>query len=257
MNVGNRSSKTRVPRTSAFWMTAAMAWLVLAIAAAGTARAEISPYLFMGGQALSAVTTLQDEWLDDYTERDSRPGWEGGAGLRIHRSLDTPSAVVAPGIPKWEFRVRLGYGGGSLEDATYSGFVSDFESGERLPFTSDESYEYTNWTVGASFMANVHPRFGFFVGPTVQIAKYKGDRKWTGPENVSSGGDAKDESTVRYGLLEVGAHVRALSLPVVLETYWVPKRFELSTTHILQSDNWQGNFASFEQSVGMRVSYEF
>ena len=45
--------------------------------------------------------------------------------------------------------------------------------------------------------------------------------------------------------------------PLRLEGFWVPKRVNLMTTHIVQSANYQANFASFKGSFGARAAWEF
>lgn len=218
----------------------------------GASQAQIRPYLYMAGRALTSESTFQDEWLDDYTEWDRSPAWELGAGVRI-----PGGQRVAEGVPEWEFRAGLGYGRGDLEGATYSGYISDWRTRDKYPFESSESYSFSNWTVRTSFLYNIRPQYGFSIGPAVEIARHYGSRDWNGPDGYYRGGDAEDSRTVRYGIMEVGGHVRLLPWPLTFETYWVPRRVELSTKHIRKAENWRANFASFRESMGVRLSYQF
>jgi len=218
----------------------------------GSSGAEIRPYLFAAGAALTAESTFQDRWLDDYTEWDRSPSWELGVGVRL-----PGGARIGQGVPEWEFRASLGYGRGDLEGAFYSGEISDWQTRDRYPFESHESYSFSAWTLRTGFMYNLRPSYGLSISPGLEVVGNEGSRRWNGPEGYYRGGDAEDASTVRYGIIELGGHVRLLPWPLVLETFWIPRRVELNTRHIRQAENWKANFASFRESVGIRLSYQF
>lgn len=226
--------------------------LALMFLLTGAARADIRPYVYITGAALTAESTFQDQWLDDYTEWDRSPVWELGAGVRF-----PGGSRIGQGVSEWEFRAGLGYGRGDLEGAFYSGQISDWQTRDKYPFESYESYSFSAWTVRTSFMYNLHPRYGFSIGSGIEVAGNEGSRKWNGPDGYYRGGDAEDASTVRHGIIEVGGHARLLPWPMMLETFWIPRRVELNTKHIRKAENWKANFASFRESVGIRLSYQF
>ncbi len=231
---------------------------------AGSSRAVVRPFVY--GDLRWTPTQTQEL---DYFAPNSRPpdwtitvpwkampSWEAGGGVRFYSRFN-PDGSPLVGDPRWELRVRFGLGRGSLPGKLIHGDVGGL-SGQPAPFTSQETYKDTNWTLGADLCFRLLWRAGIFFGPVFQSITTSGDRNWIGPTTDPSSGDATDQSTLRYSMVELGARVKPLAAPLTLEAYWVPKRFQLSTTHILQSTNWQtATFPSFEHTLGFRVSLDF
>lgn len=203
---------------------------------------------------MSHEKTDLNEWLDEYTIRKHSESWQAGGGVRF---FDAGGRRSGRG-PAFEIRTRLGLGGGNLPGTTLAGRVSAWPSSYSYEFVSKESYSFNEWNFTALFQANVFPTAGFFLGPGLQSFTINADRDWTGPDGCSTCGDATDKTTERYGQLELGARWRPGKWPLSLEGYGVPFRVPLSTTHILQSENWTtANFPSFKRTLGARLVYEF
>jgi hypothetical protein len=242
-----------------------MAFLCV-LAFGSTAEAAIRPFVLAGGSAIRAEKTDLDEMLDKYKIRESGRGWEAGGGLRLvpgasGSSAADRSSTVSAGESPIEMRLRFTLGGGGLPDARFSGrrFSGSIFSYPVRSFavTSRERFTYSSWALGGFFSARVYQRVGFYLGPVLQTVKYQADRAWTGSTDCTQCGPAKDKATSRYGALEVGAHYTLHQFPLRLEGFWVPRRVNLTTTHIVQSENYQANFASFKGSFGARASWEF
>jgi hypothetical protein len=139
----------------------------------------------------------------------------------------------------------------------FSGTRPDRSFRRFFPVSFREQFVYRSWALGAFFSARVYDNLGFFLGPVLQTVKYEAERTWTGRTDCANCGPAKDKATSRYGALEAGAHYTLHQFPLRLEGYWVPKRFDLTTTHIIQTEIYKANFASFKGSLGARVSWEF
>ncbi len=238
--------------------------ILCAVALTSTAEAAIRPFVLAGGSAIRAEKTDLDEMLDEYTIRERGRGWEAGGGLRFlpgasgSSAADRRSAALAGESPI-EMRLRFTLGGGNLPDTRFSGPRSSGFSYPPRSFlvSSRERFTYSSWALGGFFSARVYDRVGFYVGPVLQTVEYKADRAWTGPTDCTQCGPAKDKATSRYGALEAGAHYTLRQFPLRLEGFWVPKRVNLTTTHIVRSENYKANFASFKGSLGARVSWEF
>jgi hypothetical protein len=219
----------------------------------GLARAAVSPFVYGGASATYNEKDDTDLLLDPITIKDHRGSWEAGLGARFfsRQSLD------AGGRPRWEIRPRLGWGGGNLAGVVVSVDRSN-ERRNRYSFTSAEEFRWRSWQASATFLVRPLPRIGLYAGPGLQSVVFRATRTWTGtiPQFCSDCGDGKDKITVRYGLLEVGAHVDPFSLPVSFETYWIPKRVDLSTTRRGQAE-YKANFPKLTESFGGRlvVSY--
>lgn len=266
---------------------AAMVFLCV-LASASTARATVRTFVLAGGSAIKAEKTDLDEWLDEYTIHEHGNSWEAGGGLRILSSAsrsgagDQSSATLAEESPI-EMRLRFTYGGGSLPDTRFrgrrfSGSIFSYPV-RSFPVSSHETFTYRSWALGGFFSARVfrspglsrgssapvgsainfltNGSLGGYVGPVLQSVKYQADRAWEGETDCTLCGPGKDKSTSRYGALEVGAYYTLRQIPLRLEGFWVPRRVSLSTTHIIESENYQANFASLKASTGARVSWEF
>lgn len=221
------------------------------------AEAAVRPFVFGGGGAIAHEKEDLDEMLDPYTIRKESAGWEAGAGMRFFSSFDGNGNSVKSD-PRWEIRLRLGFGGGNLPGTTLSGRRSVYPYQFSYDFVSRESYSFDTWSLGGNFLVNVLPRAGLFVGPSLQSVRIDAKRDWTGPTDCPECGEAKDKLTERYGQIEVGGRWKPTDLPLSVEGYAIPERIRLSTTHILQSDNWTtANFPSFKRSYGARLVYEF
>lgn len=238
----------------------AASWVPLALAlllASADARGAVRFLAYAGGSATTHEKSDLNENLDPYTIRDDTGSWEFGGGVRLFTRTG-PDGRPLSGDPRWEVRGILGLGGGDFPGTTVQGRRSVYPYQYSYEFVSKESYSYTYWTLAGLFLVNVRHDVGVFIGPAVQSVTTKAKRKWTGPSECSECGDARDESTERYGSLELGPRWKPAFLPVSLEAYWIPTRIELSTTHILQSDNWTtANFPSLTRTFGARVVYEF
>jgi hypothetical protein len=249
-----------MPNSSAKFHGRALVILGLALAVSGAwspARAMVKPLVFGGAAFTTHEKTDLDKRLDEYTIRKSVTGWEAGAGLDFFPTLG-PDGSRLTDRPRWQIRLRLGVGGGTLPGTTVSGRRSVYPYQYSYTFVSKETYSYSTWTLGGFFVADVVPTAGFYVGPTLQSVRTKAKRAWTGPTECSECGNAKDKSTQRYGEIELGAYWKPTALPVRFEGYCVPARVTLSTTHILESDNWTtANFPVFKRSLGARLVYEF
>lgn len=246
-----RDGKVSMRRTVILILAAVVASL-----APGPVLAAMRPYLVAGAATTRAEKEELDDFLDPYTVSESTPSWEAGGGLRFFPRLDDEGQPFRSGVAPWALRLHFGLGGGDLDGVTVSG--RRFVDGDSFEFTSVEAYSYSSWTLGAAFQVNLHPRAGVFLGPSLQSVTIDGERTWTGPEGCAECGDAKESSTIRYGLLELGGRVRPGAWPLYLEASWIPARVELSTTQIRESDNWSTvNFASFKRSFGLRLAYDF
>lgn len=232
--------------------TGALALLAVTLLSSTGAGAATRPFLYAGGQSLATEKDDTDRLLNPITIKHNRGTWEAGGGLRFYSRLK----LHENGQPRWEIRPRIGWSSGDL-----AGTSVDVEhTGGQNPYAYHYSEDFTwrSWQLGAQFLVNVRPSIGFLAGPSLQSVGFTARRKWSGdvPQFCSSCGDGKDKLNVRYGLLEVGAHVMPFTVPVALETYWIPKRFELSTTRRGQAD-YKANFAALAQSFGGRLTYEF
>jgi hypothetical protein len=268
------------------WILAMVALCALTLAS--SAQATLRTFVLAGGSAIKAEKTDLNEWQDKYTIREHGGSWEAGGGLRIlprgsrSTSADRSHAVVAGESPI-EMRLRFTYGGGNLPDTRFrgrrfSGSIFSYPV-RSFPVSSHETFTYRSWSVGGFFSARVfstrgvaqgseaplgsainfltNGSFGGFVGPVLQSVKYEANRSWEGETDCTLCGPGKDKSTSRYGALEVGAHYTLRQIPLRLEGFWVPRRVNLSTTHIIESENYKANFASLKASTGARVSWEF
>jgi hypothetical protein len=211
--------------------------ILLAICASGpTARAAARPLLFAGFQTTSSEKTELDKLLDPYTIHNRTNRWDAGAGLRLFTFRGSYGRQT---VPPWEFQFRLGFGGGTLPGSYVSG--RRFLDRSSVDFTSKESFKYTTWAFGTAIVANVRPQTAFYVQPALQTVKYKATRAWTGPSGCYLCGDATDQATSRYGLIEIGAQWKPVNNQFALEGYWIPRRFELSSTHIVRSQNYKAD----------------
>ncbi len=244
-------------------------WLAVIIALglatlASAADAAIRPFVLAGATAIRTEKTDLDEMLDEYTIQEDSKGWEVGGGLRLVSATGESGGADHGGVPSWgeraiEMRLRLTVNGGSLPDVNFSGQRSSGFSYPPRSFsvTSRETFDYISWALGGFFSARVYRGAGFYLGPVVQSVSYEADRSWTGPTDCTQCGPGGDKATDRYGAFEAGLHYTLRRLPLRLEGWWIPKRVNLSTTHIVRSDNYQANFAAFKESMGGRVSWEF
>jgi hypothetical protein len=235
---------------------------VLLLAIVSGAHAAVRPFVLAGGSAIRAEKSDLDEMLDEYTVRETGGSWEAGGGLRFvpgtagsRQTNAGPAGLTGEG--PIEMRLRFTLGGGDLPGTRFSGWRSDYSYRNRFPVSSEERFTYRSWSLGTFFSAWVVGRLGFYVGPVLQSVKSDADRTWTGPTDCYQCGPAKDKATTRYGAVEAGAHYTLRQIPLRLEGFWVPKRANLSTTHIIQSDNYKANFSSFKGSFGARASWEF
>jgi hypothetical protein len=249
-------------RSALVLVFALAAGCVLAVVPA--AQAAVRPFLLAGGSATRAEKKDLNEMLDEYTIREHGSNWEGGGGIRFIPGLSRSELTGKgreglAGESPIEIRLRFTLGSGGLPDVRFSGTRSSGYSypPRRFLVSSRETFTYTSWSLGGFFSARVYDRLGFYLGPVLQTAKYKADRAWTGETNCQQCGPAKDKSTVRYGAFEAGAHYTLRPLPLRFEGFWVPGRFKLSTTHIVQSENYTANFSTLKGSLGARVSWEF
>lgn len=238
--------------------------LLCVLTIVSTVEAAVRPFVLAGGSATKAEKIDLDEMLDEYKIREQGGNWETGGGVRFIPGVPRPGGVspgrAGPaGESPIEIRLRFTLGGGRLPDARFSGQRSSGYSypPRRFLVSSRERFTYNYWALGGFFSALVYDRGGLYVGPVLQTVEYRADRAWTGETGCQQCGPAKDKATIRYGAVEAGAHYTLRHLPLRLEGFWVPKRFELSTTHIVQSENYKANFSALKGSVGGRVSWEF
>ncbi|MBK8229381.1 MAG: hypothetical protein IPK72_02095 [Candidatus Eisenbacteria bacterium] len=218
----------------------------------GSARAAFRPFVYGGGQTLSTEKEDTDRLLNPITIDDRTGTWEAGFGARFYSKLN----LHGNGQPKWEIRPRLGWSSGDLAGTTVT--VKREDRRNPYEYTFREDFTWDSWQVGTQFLVNVRPGIGFLAGPVLQSVSFKAERDWEGsiPQFCSSCGDGRDKIGVRYGLLEVGAHLMPFPMPLAIETYWIPKRFELSTSRKGQGD-YKANFATLANSFGGRVTYDF
>jgi hypothetical protein len=229
---------------------------------ASTAEAVIRPFVLAGGSTTRAEKTDLDEMLDTYTIREAGRSWETGGGLRFIPGKSGPGASdtnrrYLVGEDPIEIRLRFTLGGGGLSGTQFNGTRPDRSFRRFFPVSSRERFVYRSWALGVLFSARVYDSLGFFLGPVLQTVKYEADRTWVGWTDCANCGPAKDKATSRYGALEAGAHYTLHQLPLRLEGFWVPRRVNLTTTHIVQSENYKANFASLKGSFGARVVWEF
>jgi hypothetical protein len=242
-------------------------WPILAaclclLAPATRSEGAIRPFVLAGGSALKAEKTDLNEWLDKYTVRQSGGSWEAGGGLRlvpgVSESSRADQGANGPAARSpIEIRLRLTLGGGGLPGAQFVGERVDYSFRHRFPVSSRERFTYRSWALGAFFSTRVYDSLGFFLGPVLQTVNFEADRSWSGRTDCPQCGPAKDKATSRYGAMEAGLHYTLHQYPLRFEGYWVPKRVDLTTTHILQSENYEANFATFKSSFGARASWEF
>jgi len=244
------------------WCAAVTTLTALAsMACATSAQARLHPFVFGGGQQTRTEKEDFDVLLDPITIRGDEAAWEAGFGLRFFSSKDIghlPLASGATGIPRWEVRPRIGFGGGDLEGTEVR--VARQQQGGDIEYSFRERFETSSWHAAVSFLVNLHPTIGLFAGPSVQTVDFEAKRDWEGqiPLFCGSCGDGKDQTRLRYGLLEVGAQLRPTRWPIGAELYWIPKRFELSTNRRTTQDQTYGaNFATLTRAFGGRIVVEF
>ena len=225
--------------------------LLLAAAAAFPAQgALLRPFLYGGVQRITWEKEEYNALLDLVTYRDGSNSWEAGGGLRIL------ARKGGDAISPLSFCARFGIGHGNLPGETISG--RRFDGRSSFSYTSKESYDYSWWSFSPALMIEVRPELSFSIGPAVQRVKFNAVRDWTGPSGFYETGNAKDEARVYYGLLDLGARVQPLSIPVFAEADWAPFRARLSTSHTFKSDNWTtATFSSFDHSLAFHLGYEF
>lgn len=218
------------------------------------ASAAWRPFLYGSGQWSRTEKEIDDDrdhLLIPYTVKDDSRSWELGGGIRLFSRNPDPTSRV-----QWEVRPRFGIGGGDL--AGNSLHVSDPDSARTYSFA--ESFDYSFWSAGVSVQALLGRGFGLFAGPGLQSVKYEATRDWEGaiPRFCALCGSGKDQTTVRYGLLEVGLRMRPTPYPLTLETSWIPKRVQLSTTRRADPNStYAAKFADLTQSFGARLLWDF
>ncbi|MCA9757364.1 MAG: hypothetical protein KDA27_16290 [Candidatus Eisenbacteria bacterium] len=219
----------------------------------------VTEFFAYGSGASIQTERMDDDLINPQEIKDWEPGWQLGAGLRIHSA----NVRMVGGKPMWEARIRAGYLQGKLADVQYEySHLSD----PVYDVSTLETADVTGVTIGATVVSRLTSSLGVFVGPMIERVKLKADytRKWNGtvPDYYNGtiyGGDreADAEGTAIYGSLEVGARVEPAFSPLALEVFWVPRRVRMSTNQIVDEDAYKADFADLNAGIGLRASYDF
>jgi hypothetical protein len=67
----------------------------------------------------------------------------------------------------------------------------------------------------------------------------------------------KDKQAVRYGQLDLGLQLTPKPGYPSLDVFWIPSRFDLSTTRRASVSGWQGEYPDMNASVGVGLVYDF
>jgi hypothetical protein len=232
----------------------------LTLACAGPGRAATDFFVFGGGSTVRTLRQEQDELLNNHERVNWEGSWEGGVGLRIFPGRNGSGLEIA-GPPAWEVRLRGGPIRGDLKNTRV---VFSRQSPPIYTATSTEKFNYSGWGISATLVTRVFSWVGLFAGPGIQSIKLKGElnRVWEGevpteicPDCGSRTG--KNDASVLYRVLEVGARLTPGPTPVGVELFWVPNRVRMSTTETVGADDYQPNFAELKGAWGLRFTYDF
>lgn len=237
---------------------AALIAMLATLAVTTAARAETGWFAYGAASGVRSVREELDVLLYPIEVETWESGWELGGGLRIFSQTG-----MTQGRPKWEIRLRTGASGGSLQDVHVEYGRTPPTQPPLYTAVTDETFTYSAWVLGATALANVHPKIGLFAGPVLQRVTFKGelDRVWDGdiPNFCFDCGDAQGstDSTVIYGLLELGARITPLARPIGLEVFWAPRRITMSSDLQVGDDGYSPNFADLDTSWGARLTWDF
>ncbi len=226
-----------------------------------SASAEVGFSLFGSGSSVQNVRSDTDELLLPIEVKDWKGSWHAGVGARLSSS----TAGRVGGEPRWETRLRLGYGQGSMEDVRVD-FTNTSSQTPPYSWKLVESFEYTSVSLNATVLARLHERIGVFIGPGIERVSFTGDfnRAWTGaiPDycvGTTYCGDrvADAEGTGIYGSLELGVAIPTGTPLSAIELFYVPRRVQMSVTQTVDEDQYKANFADLDASYGIRLTYDF
>lgn len=242
---------------------AILSFAILLTVNASPSVAEIDYFAVAGGSTVQAtrttvVTDPERNLFQDEVEVVSwKENWSVGGGVRIY-SAPGPERSLGPADPGWEIRFRLGFGGGNLQESR------EAKSTETYTVSGVETFDYTDWSLGGSFVTRILRGVRVFAGPTIQSVSFEGklDRSWEGeipsPQVCGDCGpkQGKSDSRVVYGLLEVGSRLTPLIEQIGLEIFWIPGRVKMSKEQRKDGD-FTADFPELDSSWGARLTYDF
>jgi hypothetical protein len=218
--------------------------------------ASLHPFVEGGFQRTNWEKTDRNALMDLITFKNASSGWEAATGVVVGQG---PAGSGRETSSPLRFQLRVSGGAGKLPGShILNGRRFNPYTGRSFYYSSWESYSHSWWEISPALVIRVLPEADLYIGPALQTVKFKAKRIWDGPSGFSETGNATDATTIRYGLIDLGARVYPARHPLFLEGSWAPFRARLSTTHKVLSSNWTtAIFSTFTASYSLRVGYEF